>query len=159
VSYKLWENLKQYINIVLCAYVNKMYVRSYAMVTWHFWISLVYDNEKCLLVFKSNARRGLLALGSKMKTILGSTEEEIWTGLSYNKLLIDYMSSFFSLIVTLETISCGIYVYMDWHDRSVYWFADRTDNSSAQRPLLSLYDTCPHFPSGGTCELTVWIMH
>jgi hypothetical protein len=51
------------------------------MIICHFRISIAEDNEISSLVFKNNARRGLLALRSNGKTILGTTKKKIWTTL------------------------------------------------------------------------------
>lgn len=49
--------------IVICVRFSKMYIWAYNVVIWSFWMSVVKDNENCLLVFKNRVSSCFLALG------------------------------------------------------------------------------------------------
>lgn len=53
------------------------------MVIQNYWISIDRNNINWLLIFKTSARRGLMALAFNMKTILSLRKENSFITLQY----------------------------------------------------------------------------
>jgi hypothetical protein len=65
-------------SIVICVHFNKVYIWPYAMNICHYWISIVKDNENCLLLFIFE-RSGMFSwhLGTTEKLCLARGKKKV----------------------------------------------------------------------------------